>query len=206
MGALGRPLRRTEDRRLITGAGRYVDDLEPPGTLHAVFVRCREAHAVLGAIDTEAARTSPGVVGVFSASDLGLDRAMPNTHPNPLILHNRQARPLASQEVCHVGEPVAWWWRPPAGPPSTPPNWSRSRRSRFPRWRRWSRLSTAALLSTAMVTRISWRRCTQPLGTPTRPSAGRPTSPGCGSVSTAVPPPSWRHVGCWPTSKRAAET
>ncbi len=51
MGALGRPLRRTEDRRLITGAGRYLDDLEPPGTLHAVFVRCREANAVLGAIE-----------------------------------------------------------------------------------------------------------------------------------------------------------
>jgi carbon-monoxide dehydrogenase large subunit len=107
VGALGRPLRRTEDRRLITGAGRYLDDLEPAGTLHAVFVRCREAHALLGAIDTEAACNSPGVMGVFAASDLGLDRPMPNIHPSPLILRSRQARPLASKEVCHVGEPVA---------------------------------------------------------------------------------------------------
>jgi aerobic carbon-monoxide dehydrogenase large subunit len=107
VGALGRPLRRTEDRRLITGSGAYLDDLEPPGTLHAAFVRCSQAHAMLGAIDIEAARNSPGVYGVFTAADLGLDRPMPNTHPSPLILRSRQAQPLASGEVCHVGEPVA---------------------------------------------------------------------------------------------------
>lgn len=103
----GRPLRRVEDRRLVTGAGRYVDDLTREGTAHAVFVRSTEAHARLRSIDTAEAARAPFVLGVFTAADLGFDQPMPNLFPAPVIINSFQAFPLARDEVCYVGEPVA---------------------------------------------------------------------------------------------------
>ena len=103
---LGRPVRRLEDPRLVRGNGRYVDDLNPTGLLHAVFVRSPEAHARILGVDTTEAIDAPGVVGVFSASDLDLDRATPNLYPAPPIAGSYQAQALASDEVCHVGEPI----------------------------------------------------------------------------------------------------
>jgi carbon-monoxide dehydrogenase large subunit len=100
---IGQPLRRVEDPRLITGKGRYVDDIALPGVLHAVFIRSIEAHATLGAITL--AETGPG--DLYTASDLGLDRPMPNQYPSPMITQSIQAPPLATNEVCFVGQPVA---------------------------------------------------------------------------------------------------
>jgi carbon-monoxide dehydrogenase large subunit len=69
---LGRPLRRREDRRLLTGRGRFIDDIAaPPGCLHAVFVRSPHPHARIGAIDATAALALPGVVAVLTGRDLG---------------------------------------------------------------------------------------------------------------------------------------
>ena len=70
--AVGGAVKRREDPRLITGAGRYTDDMKPEGCLHAVFVRSTMAHARLVAIDRAAALGLPGVVGVYVAADLGL--------------------------------------------------------------------------------------------------------------------------------------
>lgn len=67
---LNRPTRRTEDRRLVTGRGRYIDDVEIPGALHACFVRSPHAHARIVSIDTSAALALPGVVAVVTGEQL----------------------------------------------------------------------------------------------------------------------------------------
>jgi carbon-monoxide dehydrogenase large subunit len=102
---IGEPLRRLEDPRLITGRGRYVDDLEAPGALHAVFIRSQEAHATVRSIEF-AEGDHPGAA-FFAASDLGLTAPMPIQNPSPLIRSSRTAPPLATEEVCYVGQPVA---------------------------------------------------------------------------------------------------
>src|ERR1700687_4364620 len=100
---LGHAVRRREDPRLITGAGRYVDDLQQDGCLHVAFVRSALAHATIRAVDSAAAAAAPGVVAVFTAADLGLpDRVafqmVPEVFARP---------PLAVGRVRFVGEPVA---------------------------------------------------------------------------------------------------
>src|ERR1700745_2819810 len=67
---IGQSVRRREDPRLLTGRGRYVDDVIVPGMLHAAFVRSTVAHGQLRGVDTEAARALPGVVAVITAADL----------------------------------------------------------------------------------------------------------------------------------------
>ncbi|MFG1302993.1 xanthine dehydrogenase family protein molybdopterin-binding subunit [Xanthobacter autotrophicus] len=79
---IGQPLPRREDRRLLTGAGRFVDDIAIPGALHAMFVRSPHAHARIRAIDTRAAAVMPGVVAVVTGRELaewtsGLQMAPP---------------------------------------------------------------------------------------------------------------------------------
>jgi carbon-monoxide dehydrogenase large subunit len=100
--ALGAAVKRREDRRFITGAGQYTDDVRRDGCLHAVFVRATFAHARITNIDIGASAAMPGVVGVFLAGDLGLaPRAAfpsPETMPRP---------PLASQVVRFVGDAIA---------------------------------------------------------------------------------------------------
>jgi len=102
---IGEPLRRLEDPRLITGRGRYVDDLEAPGAQHAIFVRSQEAHAIVRSIDF-AAGDHPNAT-LYTVSDLGLTAPMPVQNPSPLIQSIRTAPPLATEEVCYVGQPVA---------------------------------------------------------------------------------------------------
>ncbi len=104
---IGSPFRRVEDPRLVTGQGRYVDDLRLDGMLHAAFVRSPEAHARIVSIDVSEVDDVEGVVGVFTAADLGLDRPMPIGHPHPLLTDARTAPPLASDEVCYAGQTVA---------------------------------------------------------------------------------------------------
>ena len=55
------PLRRREDIRFLTGAGRYVDDIVPVGALYAVFLRATVAHGVITGLDLDGARDAPGV-------------------------------------------------------------------------------------------------------------------------------------------------
>ncbi len=109
---IGRSLRRLEDERFLTGTGRYVEDFSSPGELHAVVMRSPHAHAVIGGIDTAAARAMPGVRGVFTAADLDADGigelpciAQVATVA-PIIVPPRPA--LARDRVRHVGDPVAF--------------------------------------------------------------------------------------------------
>src|SRR5690349_17722532 len=67
---VGAPLRRVNDRRLMTGYGRFVDDIQLPETLHVVFVRSPHAHADLRDIDASAALAAPGVAAVLTGADL----------------------------------------------------------------------------------------------------------------------------------------
>ena len=60
-GFSGRPLRRREDARFLTGAGRYTADLEAPGALHLHVLRSPHAHARILGVETGAARAMPGV-------------------------------------------------------------------------------------------------------------------------------------------------
>src|SRR6185437_10242336 len=100
---LGRPVLRSEDRALLTGAARYLDDVACEGALHGVFVRSPMAHALVRSVDADEARAMPGVVGVFAAGDLGGLR-MPPVEDSPEVF----ARPLlAIDRVRFVGEPVA---------------------------------------------------------------------------------------------------
>ena len=93
-------------------AGRYVEDIAPPGQLHAVVLRSPHAHALIDGIDTAAARAMPGVRGVFTAADLDADGI--GTLPciaqvatvAPMIVPPRPA--LARDRVRHVGDPVAF--------------------------------------------------------------------------------------------------
>ncbi len=109
---IGRSLRRLEDARFLTGVGCYIDDIVLPGMLHAVIVRSPHAHAGIEGIDTEAARATPGVQGVFTASDLAPDNlgSIPCTAQvatlAPMIVPHRPA--LAVERVRHIGEPVAF--------------------------------------------------------------------------------------------------
>lgn len=67
---VGARVRRREDPRLLTGRGRHVGDLQPPGTVHVAVVRSPLAHARLVSVETAAARTAEGVIGVYTAADL----------------------------------------------------------------------------------------------------------------------------------------
>jgi carbon-monoxide dehydrogenase large subunit len=68
---VGRPLKRVEDPRLITGQGQYVDEVRLPGLAFLAFLRSPHAHARVTAIRTDAARKAPGVIRVVTARDLG---------------------------------------------------------------------------------------------------------------------------------------
>src|SRR6266852_8061620 len=67
---IGSSIKRIEDRPLLTGAARFVDDLRFAGTLEAAFVRSPHAHAAIRGIDTSAARGHPGVHAVLTLADL----------------------------------------------------------------------------------------------------------------------------------------
>jgi len=68
---VGARVRRVEDRRLLTGQGRFVDDYHPPGLLHAAFLRSPHAHARIVSLDPSAARALPGAVAVVTGEELG---------------------------------------------------------------------------------------------------------------------------------------
>ncbi|MEY3797479.1 MAG: hypothetical protein RLZZ170_1493, partial [Actinomycetota bacterium] len=73
MGMIGERILRTEDPDLVTGRGTFIDNLSLPGAGHVVYVRSSVAHARIINIDTKAASSMPGVLGVFTCADLNAD-------------------------------------------------------------------------------------------------------------------------------------
>ena len=106
----GASIRRSEDPRILTGAGRYVDDIKLPGMLHAAFVRSPLAHARVLSVDVSAARALPGVVAVLTGAEL---EAMTVPGPDALIALMGWAGPtpeftlLATDKVRFAGDPLA---------------------------------------------------------------------------------------------------
>jgi carbon-monoxide dehydrogenase large subunit len=105
---IGASPRRKEDRRLITGAGRFVDDLSRPGLLHMAVVRSRHAHARIIEAGVEAARALPGVRAVWTAPDLPeIKRSMPAAYGGSYKGRAFTVPILAHERVRYVGEAVA---------------------------------------------------------------------------------------------------
>ena len=112
MGAkhFGARIARLEDPALLTGRGRFVDDVKLPGTLHACFVRSPHAHAKIRSIEASAARAMPGIHAVLTADDLPPRMAtgqIPMLVPSPAIKAPRTQLALARPEVCYVGQTIA---------------------------------------------------------------------------------------------------
>jgi aerobic carbon-monoxide dehydrogenase large subunit len=105
----GARVTRFEDLALLSGRGRFVDDIAPPGALHGSFVRSPLAHAAVRAIDGAAARAMPGVHAVLTAADLPppMRERIPTLQANPAMKLIRTERCLAGGEVCYVGQAVA---------------------------------------------------------------------------------------------------
>ena len=78
--AIGQPLRRKEDQRLLTGQGRFTDDFSLDGQTYAAMVRSPHAHARIVRIDTAKAKAMPGVLGVFTGADVRADGLKPLPH------------------------------------------------------------------------------------------------------------------------------
>jgi carbon-monoxide dehydrogenase large subunit len=105
---IGQPVERAEDRRFLTGTGRFVDDLQRPRMLHAVILRSAVAHGRIRKIDASAALARPGVHAVLAAADIGAEIPL-----IPLRLANfpefkSYLQPvIAKDKVRYVGEPLA---------------------------------------------------------------------------------------------------
>ncbi|MEV7342197.1 xanthine dehydrogenase family protein molybdopterin-binding subunit [Streptomyces sp. NPDC093544] len=104
---VGRSVARREDPRLLSGRGRFVDDIALPGMLHAQFVRSTIAHGEIASVDLSAVRQVPGVVAAFTADDLELGDITAQLG-RPLSEFVPTAMPvLARDKVRYVGEPLA---------------------------------------------------------------------------------------------------
>ncbi|MFO1301018.1 MAG: xanthine dehydrogenase family protein molybdopterin-binding subunit [Burkholderiaceae bacterium] len=110
---IGKALPRREDRRFLTGAGQYTDDVVMPGQTWGVFLRSPHAHARIRNIDTSRAMKSPGVVAIFTGADLA--EAKVGGLPCGWLIHSKDGSPmkepphpvLAQGKVRHVGDQVA---------------------------------------------------------------------------------------------------
>ena len=105
-GGVGQARLRVEDRALLTGRGRFTDDIRIAGCLHAAFVRSPESHGRIARIETAEAAALPGVAAIFTGADLA---SLGSTSVNPLMPEIRPLPPaaLAMDVVTSVGAPVA---------------------------------------------------------------------------------------------------
>src|SRR3954462_8988882 len=108
-GYVGQAIRRKEVPPLIRGRGRYVDDIQLPGTLYAAIVRSPHAHAKILSIDASEAEARSDVHLVLTGEDLkDLAAPLPMAWAPPGVeVKTPEHWPLARGKVCHVGDPVA---------------------------------------------------------------------------------------------------
>lgn len=116
---VGQRVRRKEDRRLVTGTGRFVADLKLEGTVEAAFLRSNFAHALIASIDTSAADSRPDVIRLLTASDIEnviepFTRFVDQEHTPPQLqeaiaplVKPCPIEVLASDRVRYVGQPIA---------------------------------------------------------------------------------------------------
>jgi carbon-monoxide dehydrogenase large subunit len=109
----GQAIRRVEDKRFLTGTGRYTDDIVLPGQAFLYLFRSPYAHGVINSLNTDEARKAPGVIAVYTAADLtaaGIKDVPGSGSPPSSLTPPREPlrqRPLARDKVRYVGEPVA---------------------------------------------------------------------------------------------------
>ena len=117
---IGRPIPRVEDERLLSGRGRFSDDLNLPGQAHACIVRSPHAHARIRGIEVAAAEAMPGTLAVLTGADYSADGLTPIPHdpipsgsddrpltgPNGAGIFVGPHPPLATDKVRHAGEAV----------------------------------------------------------------------------------------------------
>lgn len=104
---IGQSVKRTEDPRLIQGLGHYVDDIKLADTLHVAFVRSPHAHARILSTNTDAAKNAPGVVAVYTGSDIaGKVGLIPCAAAAP-DMKKPDYPALAIGKVAFVGQTVA---------------------------------------------------------------------------------------------------
>jgi carbon-monoxide dehydrogenase large subunit len=111
--AVGQPVRRLEDPRLVTGGGRFTDDVAPVSAARACFVRSPHAHAEIAGIEVAPALAVPGVLAVLTGADLVAAGLGPL--PCKTLYRHKDGRPmpaperpaLAVRRVRHVGDPLA---------------------------------------------------------------------------------------------------
>ncbi len=109
ISSFGASPKRKEDSDLLTGRGRFVDDIVLPGMYAAAFVRSPLAHARIQSIDATSALARPGVHAVLTYHDLPAalrQRRLPLFVPHPTLTPRMQYA-LVKEEACYVGEPVA---------------------------------------------------------------------------------------------------
>jgi carbon-monoxide dehydrogenase large subunit len=109
---IGESVLRKEDYRFLTGAGQYTDDITLPRMAHAVFVRSPHAHAAIKSVETRAAKSAPGVIGVLEGKDVANDKI--NGLPCGWLITSTDGQPmkepphpiLALDKVRYVGDHV----------------------------------------------------------------------------------------------------
>ena len=110
---IGKPLLRREDKRFLTGAGQYTDDVVMNGQTWAAFLRSPHAHARIRSIDTSAARSAPGVLAVFTGADIAASGI--GGLPCGWLIHSKDGEPMkepphpviVADKARHVGDQVA---------------------------------------------------------------------------------------------------
>src|SRR5260370_27012155 len=107
---IGAKIHRREDPRLVSGRGRYVDDMQPMNVLHTAFIRSPYGHAKINRIDLTEATKAPGVEAIYTARDFEkiLQGAMPVT--NSFVADKKQPigwAYIAKDETRYQGEIVA---------------------------------------------------------------------------------------------------
>jgi len=104
---VGSRVKRPDDPRILTGRGRYVDDVFLPRMVHVAFVRSAHAHARLGRVDAEAARRAPDVVGVLGGAEAArLCKPYRGVLAHFTGMKTGAMQPLALERVRYVGEPI----------------------------------------------------------------------------------------------------
>jgi aerobic carbon-monoxide dehydrogenase large subunit len=106
-GPIGRNIPRREDRRLLTGTARFIDDIAIAGALHARFVRSPHAHARILGVDADAARALPGVVTVVTGRDLAKWTQPLRIAPSIEGLHPVTVETMPTAKIRFHGDPVA---------------------------------------------------------------------------------------------------
>ncbi len=111
---VGQPVRRKEDDTLVRGKGTYTDDINLPGQAYTWIVRSPHAHGVIRGMDTTAAKSMPGVLGVWTGHDLTkagygvFTTGVPLKSRDGTPVHQTNRTPLAIDKVRFVGDPVAF--------------------------------------------------------------------------------------------------